>query len=267
MALAAQQLQLHIDEVTLLRDVSLSVPAGEVTAILGPNGAGKTSLLRVMSGALKPDRGTVHMGEQPLAEWDSRARATTLAMLPQHSTLNFPFTVEEVVMLGRTPHRTGASRDREVVRRALDSVDLLNLARRSYMHLSGGEKQRVQLARVLTQIWRDDADSGERDAGQSRGERFLLLDEPTASFDLAHQAMTNVIVRRLAQEGVGVLMVLHDLNLAARCADQIVLMADATIQASGDPASVLTPDTIRRVFGVDVILATHPATGAPLVVA
>ena len=261
MTLSARQLHLSIENVPLLRDVSLTVSAGQVTAILGPNGAGKTSLLRVISGELTPDQGAVLLGDRAVQDWHPQERATAIAILPQHSTLSFPFTVEEVVMLGRTPHRTGKARDRQIVQDALEMVDLRNLARRPFTHLSGGEKQRVQLARVLTQIWRDAVDGSGHD-----GQRFLLLDEPTASFDLAHQAMTSVIIRRLADEGVGVLMVLHDLNLAARCADQIVLMADAAVEAVGAPSRVLTPQVIHSVFGVEVTMITHPATGKPLVV-
>ena len=159
-------------------------------------------------------------------------------------------------MLGRTPHATGAARDAEIVREALAAVDGSYLAGRIYTELSGGEKQRVHLARVLAQVWEP----------LPEGERFLVLDEPTSSFDLAHQQLTLGIVRRLAGEGMGVLLVLHDLNLAARCADQLVLMQCGHVAAMGAPRDVLTEANIRDVFQVDAAVSEHPQDGSPLVI-
>ncbi|NND69133.1 MAG: ATP-binding cassette domain-containing protein, partial [Halioglobus sp.] len=167
-----------------------------------------------------------------------------------------PFTAREVVMLGRIPHDTGAHRDREIVSEALAAVDATYFAEREYTYLSGGERQRVHLARVLAQIWET--------AGAE--ERYLILDEPTASFDLAHQELTLEIVRQLAARGTGVLMVLHDLNLAARCADHLLLLQCGGIAASGSAAEVLTRDTLKSVFQVDAHIGTHPVAGTPLVI-
>jgi iron complex transport system ATP-binding protein len=256
MSLSAQNLSLTLSHTPLLEGVNLDVRPGSITTILGPNGAGKTSLLRVLVGELTPDVGSVALNGRLLKSWSPRQRAKTLAVLPQHSLLDFPFTAAEVVMLGRTPHDTGAARDREIVQHALLSVDGDYLAGRVYTQLSGGEKQRVHLARVLAQIWEPTAE----------GERYLVLDEPTSSFDLAHQKLTLEIVRKLAGKGVGILMVIHDLNLAARCSDTMFLMQCGRMVISGTPHEVLQRETISRVFQVEASIGVHPQTGTPLVI-
>ena len=256
MTLAARNLSLRVSTLSLLDEIQLDVRAGEITTVLGPNGAGKTSLLRVLVGEVTPDTGTVTLNGRELKQWTPIHRARTLAVLPQHSLLDFPFTATEVVMLGRPPHDTGVVQDREIVAQALKAVDGDYLANRNYTQLSGGEKQRVHLARVLAQIWEP----------APEGDRFLVLDEPTSSFDLAHQQLTLEVVRGLAEKGVGILMVIHDLNLAARCADQMLLMQSGRIVNSGKPAAVLTPDNITRVFQVQARIGTHPVSGTPLVI-
>lgn len=256
MSLSAKSVSLVINNTPLLQDVSIVVEPGEITTVLGPNGAGKTSLLRLLVGDLKPSGGQVQLSGRELAQWAAQERARTLAVLPQHSLLDFPFSAEEVVMLGRIPHDTGLKRDREIVYGALQAVDGDYLATREYTRLSGGERQRVHLARVLAQIWEPAVDK----------ERFLVLDEPTASFDLAHQQLTLDIVRGLAEQGVGVLMVLHDLNLAARCAHQMLLLQCGSIVTSGTPEAVLTKDNIRAVFQVESDIGRHPVSGTPLVI-
>ncbi len=256
MSLSARNLSLTLSNTPLLGAIDLDIQPGRITTVLGPNGAGKTSLLRVLGGELQPDTGNVSLNGRKLTEWSPRQRARILAVLPQHSLLNFPFTAAEVVMLGRTPHDSGLEHDREIVTQALKAVDGDYLAERIYTQLSGGEKQRVHLARVLAQIW----------APCLEGERFLLLDEPTSSFDLAHQQLTLDVVRNLALQGVGVLMVIHDLNLAARCAHQMILMQCGKIVVAGSPVEVLNQDTIARVFQVTATIGTHPVNGTPLVI-
>ena len=256
MALLADQISLTIAGTPLVGGVSLAVEAGSVTVVLGPNGAGKSSLLRLIVGDIAPTQGSASLNGEAIREIPAARRARSLAVLPQQSLLNFPFTSTEVVMLGRTPHATGAARDAEIVREAMAAVDGSYLAGRIYTELSGGEKQRVHLARVLAQVWEP----------LPEGERFLVLDEPTSSFDLAHQQLTLGIVRRLAGEGMGVLLVLHDLNLAARCADQIVLLKGGRVAAVGQPHSVLNAQTIRDVFDVEATVSQHPVTALPLVI-
>lgn len=256
MSLSANNVSLRMSTASLLSDIDLDVRPGSITTVLGPNGAGKTTLLRVLTGELQADSGAVVLNGRALSAWTPRQRARMMAVLPQHSLLNFPFTAAEVVMLGRTPHDSGAAYDREVVAQALRAVDGEYLTERVYTQLSGGEKQRVHLARVLAQIWAPCAEGG----------RFLLLDEPTSSFDLAHQQLTLEVVRSLAHQGVGVLMVIHDLNLAARCAHQMLLMQCGRIAVAGAPADVLQRDVIARVFQVEATIGAHPVDGTPLVI-
>ncbi len=254
--LTADKLSLRVADRLLLDDVSLSLEPGSVLAVLGENGAGKTSLLRMLAGELQPDGGAVELLGKPLSQWSAETRAQKLAVLPQQSTLNFPFSVEEVVALGRYPHATGAERDRQIVSESLAAVDITHLQQRCYTRLSGGEKQRVHLARVLAQVWQEDGDAA----------RFLLLDEPTAALDLAHQHSVLKVARSVARQGVGVLVILHDLNLAAHYADQLLLLKQGRLLASGAPRHVLNEENIRRCFGVTVTVMDHPSSDRPLLV-
>lgn len=256
MTLQANGIRLHVAGFDLLSGIGLRLDPGTVTAVVGPNGAGKSSLLRVLCGDLPATAGTVRLNGKSLADWDAESRARMLAVLPQQSTLDFPFTAREVVALARVPHRSGLSRDRDIVQAALEAVDAGYLDKRYYTHMSGGEKQRVQLARVLAQIWEPAPEGG----------RVLLLDEPTSAFDLSHQQITLDIVRRVADEGVAVLVVLHDLNLAARCADRMLVLSCGVLAAEGPPAQVLDESLVERVFGLRCIVMPHPITGAPMVV-
>jgi len=252
----ADNISLHLSGFDLLRNISLEVEAGAVTAIVGPNGAGKSSLLKVLTGEITATRGDVYLNQRELTHWPLLDRAQMLAVLPQHTLLNFPFTADEVVGLGRIPHQTGVTKDNQIIAQALDLVDASYLQKRFYTQMSGGEKQRVQLARVLAQIWQP----------SDHGEQFLVLDEPTSAFDLSHQQLTLDIVRQLAERGVGVLMVVHDLNLAARCADNLVVFDGGVIAAQGKPKDILSEQLIDKVFGVKSIISQHPVTKRPLVI-
>jgi iron complex transport system ATP-binding protein len=256
MTIVAENLSLHLSGFDLLRNIDLTLESGKVNVLVGPNGAGKSSLLRVLTGEIKPSKGDVRINQQQLNDWSMQDRANLLAVLPQHSDLNFPFTAAEVVGLGRIPHKTGYAKDQAIIADALALVDASYLQRRLYTQMSGGEKQRVQLARVLAQIWEP----------SDLGEQFLVLDEPTAAFDLSHQQLTLSIVKQFAARGVGVLMVLHDLNLAARCADNLVVVNGGSIEASGAPDEVLTKELIFKVFDVQSVIAKHPVADTPLVI-
>ncbi|MBT4833571.1 MAG: heme ABC transporter ATP-binding protein [Porticoccaceae bacterium] len=256
MTMFADNISLHLSGFDLLRNISLEVEAGAVTAIVGPNGAGKSSLLKVLTGEVTATRGDVYLNQRELTHWPLLDRAQMLAVLPQHTLLNFPFTADEVVGLGRIPHQTGVTKDNQIIAQALDLVDASYLQKRFYTQMSGGEKQRVQLARVLAQIWQP----------SDHGEQFLVLDEPTSAFDLSHQQLTLDIVRQLAERGVGVLMVVHDLNLAARCADNLVVFDGGVIAAQGKPKDILSEQLIDKVFGVKSIISQHPVTKRPLVI-
>jgi iron complex transport system ATP-binding protein len=239
----------------LLQDITLTLEPGAVLALAGPNGAGKSSLLRLISGDLPIDSGQLTFCGRPLAAWPARERAQRLGVLPQLSLLNFPYTVEEVVLLGRTPHSSGQAVDRGVVQRALELTDTLRLRDRLYTQLSVGEKQRTQLARVIAQV------CGEASLAGS----LLLLDEPTSSLDLAHQQQVLRAIRELAQQGCSVVLVIHDLNLAASIADQVLVLDKGRQAALGTPEQVFTRELFTQVFDVDVTISTHPQDGFPLI--
>jgi iron complex transport system ATP-binding protein len=239
----------------VLDAVSVHVRPGEFVVVLGPNGAGKSTLLKVLSGECRPAAGEVVLDGKVISSWPSRMRARAIAVLPQSSLLNANFRGLDVALMGRTPH-VESRRDRPIALAALTSVDGEHLAARMYPKLSGGEQQRVQLARVLAQIWEPLPSGG----------RYLLLDEPTANLDLAHQHRTLQVAHKMMGEGVGVFAVMHDLNLAARHATRILLLKDGRVVAEGAPRKVLTPELISATFSWRVDVLQHPHLRIPLIV-
>lgn len=237
----------------LVEDVSFELNSGQVMSIIGPNGAGKSTLISAISNDI------AYTGEVNIDGLAQRTveRARQVAVLPQLSLLNFPFRVHEVVGLSRIPHATGKDKDREIIHDALALMDIGFLAERLYTELSGGEKQRVQLARVFAQIWQqEDAKSGSR---------ILLLDEPTAALDLGHQQLLMQTIRRQAAEGLSVIMVLHDINLAARYSDKILAMLCSQQIAFGNVQEVITESNINRLFDVHASIVIDPKDGTPIV--
>ncbi|MBW8726822.1 MAG: heme ABC transporter ATP-binding protein [Inquilinus limosus] len=253
----AESVAFSIGRAQLLDGVDLAVAPGRFTAVIGPNGAGKSTLLRCLCGEIAPASGRVTLDGTPISAWDLVALARRRAVLPQQVTLDFPLTAREVVALGRGPHRgvADAGADRRAVDAALDAADVTVLAERSYPTLSGGEQQRVQFARALAQIH-----------GTLAAPTYLLLDEPTASLDLAHQSAVLRIARALADAGTGVLAILHDLNQAARYADEMVLLRRGRVFAAGPPAEVLTAATVEAVFGCPVEIIPNPHSDRPFLV-
>lgn len=253
--LLALGLCVRVGNSTLLQALSLQLAAGEVGVILGPNGAGKSILLSLLAGLRRPDAGEVWLSGVVVTPAQAHRLARQRAVLPQETAMAFDFRVREVVELGRYPHRRAPSRDEAgIVRRAMQTAGVVDLAERSVNSLSGGERARVQLARVLAQIWEPSADGAPR---------WLLLDEPTAALDLRHQHDTLRTLRQWAREqGVGVLAVLHDLNLALRYADQAWVLDGGVLQASGTPAQVLSPALVQRVWQVQAS-TVHGADGVP----
>ena len=221
--------------------------------VLGTNGAGKSTLLGTLTGELAPAAGEVRLAGRALPDWPLGERARRLAVLPQASSLAFAFTVCEVVAMSRMPHHTGVQIDQRIIQEAMHAADVAHLASRSYLKLSGGERQRVHLARVMAQIWESD-------------QACLIMDEPTASLDLAHQQLILEQARRIASQGGAVLVVLHDLNLAARYADRILLLDRGGRVALGTPWDVLQAERIEQVFGVSVQVTRHPAQDSPLII-
>ena len=257
--LEARGIGVKIGKARLLDDVSLDLLSGTITCLLGPNGAGKSTLLRVLNGALKPSHGNVQFGDRRLDHWplDELARARTV--LSQSTTLGFAFRAVEVVALGRSPHvrQSSAALDRQVVEAAMAAADVTHLADRRYPTLSGGEQQRVQLARVLAQLM---------DGSGDVGGKLLMLDEPTASLDLAHQQQVLAIANDLSRAWGTVLAVLHDLNLAVSVADLVYLLKGGRMVAGGSPAEELTAAVINDVFSIETAILDHPGQPIPLVV-
>lgn len=239
----------------LLENINFTLDAGSILALAGPNGAGKSSLLKLISGDLQCSTGSLAFRERPLTDWPVEERAQHLAVLPQLSLLNFPYTVEEVILLGRIPHNSGRLRDREILESVLQLTDTASLRDRLYTQLSGGEKQRTQLARVFAQVWEESSLDG----------KLLLLDEPTSALDMAHQQQMLSTVHLLARRGCAVVLVIHDLNLAASIADQILVLDKGKQVAMGPPAQVMTPQLFRQVFQVDVTVERHPRHGYPVI--
>jgi iron complex transport system ATP-binding protein len=253
--LRAENLAVQRGPCTVLAEINLQLHAGEVLGVLGPNGAGKSTLLGALCGELPLSHGDVWLDQRRLHDWPGIERAQRLAVLPQTSTLNFAFRVEEVVGMGRLPHASGRLKDAQIIKQALQAADALHLAGRSYQALSGGERQRVHLARVLAQLW----PGGE---GQ-----ILLLDEPTSMLDPLHQHTTLQATRAFAEQGAAVLVILHDLNLAARYCDRLLLLQDGRPHVLGSPEQVLRAEPLKAVFGLEVLVQQHPERGHPLIIA
>ena len=240
---AAEGVTLRIGAKTLVDEVSLALKPGEMTVVIGPNGAGKSTLARLVAGELKPSAGAVTYDGRVAQRWPAWRLACKRSMLPQKSSLSFPFTAVDVVRIGaETVGRRLNAREQDArVLDALARADVVHLAARDYQTLSGGEQQRVQFARVLCQI----------DVGRSVEERqLLILDEPTASLDIKHQLIILDAAAALARGGCAILAVLHDVNLAAAYADTVLVMKDARVAAAGAPAEVLTEALLTSVFEV-----------------
>jgi iron complex transport system ATP-binding protein len=233
----------------IVAGVSLTARPGELLALVGPNGAGKSTIMRLLAGEIVPDHGAARLDGVALAEHGLRRLARRRAVLPQATRLVFPFRAREVVRLGRA----GLGRDPErelATDSALASVGVGGLADRLFPTLSGGEQARIHFARALAQLAPAPGDGG--------GDRYLLLDEPTASLDLAQQHRLLAIARGLAATGIGVVAVLHDLNLAARYADRLAVVACGRLRRIGPPRAVLTPALLAEQFGADCLVLPHP---------
>jgi iron complex transport system ATP-binding protein len=237
----------------VLKSVTLRTTPGEVTAIIGPNGAGKSTLMRALNGSLVPARGEVFLDGKPLRSLARRAAARRIAVVAQEAELRFPVTVLEFVLGGRYAWSGAGAwgweteRDISIAREALRETEMDDFGGRLMNELSGGERQRAVLARALA----TEAD-------------ILLLDEPTANLDLAHQASLLALVRaRCDARKTAAIIVTHDLNLAAEFADYLLLIKDGRVLASGSPREVLTPELLEEVFAVRILVDAHPLTGAP----
>jgi iron complex transport system ATP-binding protein len=251
MTLDVRDVDVELGGTQILDAVSASVADGRLVGVVGPNGAGKSTLLRAMNGIVEPAAGTVLVDDQAVHDLPSKAASRRIASVPQDTHLGFEFTVRETVEMGRHAHvpRFGTDPDPDAVERSMERADVARFADRAITSLSGGEKQRVLLARALAQQT-----------------PVLLLDEPTASLDVNHQVRTLELVRGLADDAErAVVAAIHDLDLAARYCDELVLVADGRVLDSGDPADVLTPQAVRDAFDARVAVGTDPVTGEPSV--
>ena len=237
----------------VLQDVTLAVAPGEFLGVLGPNGCGKTTLLRAMRGTLKPRQGRVRLGDEDVQAIDRKSLARTMAYLPQDLGIALDFTVRELALMGRSPHLSRFVResaaDRRVAERAMELANVLHLADRFVTALSGGERQRALIAMCLAQE-----------------PRILLLDEPTNHLDLSHQLSILDLIARLNRDGLAVVAVFHDLNLAAEYCSRLVLLESGRVAEMGAPAEVITADAIRRVYGVPVAVERNGVSQRPHVV-
>ena len=270
MSLVAQDVSFVARGRYLLRDISLEVTPGEVLAVLGPNGAGKSTLLRVLAGEYRATKGTIRQSAQDITATTALALAQSRAVMPQAALMTFPFAVRDVVALGRAPFRKISTRqlDQKLVRHAIRLADIDHLADRAYPALSGGEKQRVHLARALVQVW--GMDGPERNmvpkTGDEDRDRFLLLDEPTSGLDVSHQhALLGVARREAHQNKVGVLMILHDFNQVTAYADRVVVLQNGEMVAKGAVDDVMRPDLLSAVFKSPIRAIPDPEGGSVLV--
>ncbi|MET8678050.1 ABC transporter ATP-binding protein [Streptomyces sp. NPDC004647] len=252
--LTARDLTLAYDERTVVEDLDLDIPHGQVTVIVGPNACGKSTLLRALGRLLRPRRGSVLLDGTELGRIPTRTIAQSIGLLPQTPVAPEAITVADLVSRGRQPHQRWwqqwSEEDERAVTDAMDRTDVTALAERPVDELSGGQRQRVWIAMALAQ---------ETDV--------LLLDEPTTYLDISHQVEVLDLVRQLNRErGRTVVAVLHDLNQAARYADHLVAMKAGRIVAQGCPSQIVTVDLVRDVFGLEAVVVPDPVTGSPLVV-
>src|SRR3989339_403504 len=251
--LELERIGFQYGEKRVLQNITLTVARGEFFGILGPNGSGKSTLLNLIDGIRLPCEGEIRLKGIAPGRMRRKDMARLVAVVPQEASWVFPLTVEEIVLMGRTPHlgrlAFESERDLAVARSAMEATNLLPLASRLMETLSGGERQRVLIARALAQE-----------------PEVILLDEPTASLDIAHQIRTFDLIRSLSRSaGLAVVSVTHDMNLAALYCDRIALLEEGRLRSLGCPGEVITESHIREVYGVDVVVDHHPLTGLPRV--
>jgi len=238
----------------ILNEITFEVKSGTILGIVGPNGAGKSTLIRTIAKNLPMQKGAVFLDKKDLSLMSNKELAQNLAVVPQEADVNFGFTVEEVVLMGRTPYlkrlQSEGKKDYEIAKEAMKATKVWDLRGRYITELSGGEKQRVILARALTQE-----------------PKILLLDEPTSHLDINHQMEMLSFLRSLTREGkLAAIMVLHDLNLAAQFCDELILLKEGRIYAAGKPTEVITPQNIKEVYQADVLIYNHPLLGLPQII-
>jgi iron complex transport system ATP-binding protein len=247
--LIADSLTFQIGQKTLLKEVSFSLRPGELLVILGANGAGKSTLLRLLSGEKQPSKGQVRLHDKHLSTYTPNQLALKRAVLNQQNFVSLAFTAYEIVIMGRYPHygHQPTSRDTEIIAEVMELTGITPFAERSYLSLSGGEQQRVQLARTLAQIW-------------NGPNALLLMDEPVTSLDLEYQQQTLAIAKMLCKKGFMVISILHDINLAAQYADRILMLKNGRKWYDGTAAEVLSTKNIYEIFQINSDVYISPRT-------
>ncbi|MDO5614394.1 MAG: heme ABC transporter ATP-binding protein [Paracoccus sp. (in: a-proteobacteria)] len=253
MSLHATDITVKLGTRAVLRGVSMTAQAGRLTAIIGPNGSGKTTLLRALTAELRPASGRITLNGADLTGLPPDVLARQRAVLPQHSALSFPFTAAEIIRIGLTSHPDAQTVGDALIAAALAQVGLPDYAGRLYQEMSGGEQQRVQLARALVQVWQPVG---------ADGPRWLMLDEPVSSLDIAHQLAVMRLAAAYARRGGGVVAVMHDLNLTAMFADHVLLMQNGSALAEGPPDEVLTDSLLTSAYNCTLRTRCAPAQGA-----
>ncbi|MCW5911083.1 MAG: heme ABC transporter ATP-binding protein [Cyclobacteriaceae bacterium] len=251
----AKNIVLSINGKTLLNGVNLTVQPGTFTAIAGPNGAGKSSLLKILSHELTGYKGEVRINNMVAASHSVAQLSAVRAVLPQHSHVQFPFSVKQIVEMGRQHFRNAAKYNQELLDEVMELTGVADWANRNYLTLSGGEQQRVQLTRVLAQVW-----------DQRAFPRYVLLDEPTSSLDIAQQQLIFSLVKKACERNIGVLAIVHDLNQAVQFADHLYFMRNGIIVAQGESKKVFTKPIIEETFCCRVNVYHDPCTDCPYIV-
>ncbi|USG59544.1 heme ABC transporter ATP-binding protein [Sneathiella marina] len=245
--IAVSNVSFRVGRQLILDNVSATFEAGKVSAILGPNGAGKTTLLKCITGSLAVDHGAISIEGRKLEEYSLEELSMKRAVLSQNTPISFPFTAEEIVFMGRNPYalKKNNATDTEIVHETLDLMDAWHLRERSFPTLSGGEQQRVQFARVLSQIW-------------DREKAYLFLDEPTSALDLKHQYQVMELIRQqCANKYLTVIMVMHDLNIAYQSTDKSYFLRDGHVHNFGDSKEVINAETLSEVYNLPITYAAR----------
>lgn len=245
----------RVKDKIILQDISLTMQPGTFTAIVGPNGAGKSTLLKTLAYEHSSFQGSVTINGKSAQSYTAKALSMVRAVLPQHSQLQFSFSVDQIVHLGRHAHRSTQSANEKIVNEVMELTSVNEFRDRSYMTLSGGEKQRVQLARVLAQVWEETVYP-----------RYILLDEPTSSLDIAQQQYIFSLAKQVCSRNIGVMAIVHDLNQAVQFADQLLFMKDGKITASGEAQKVFTKSNIEDTFCCRVSLYHDPCNNCPYII-
>ncbi|OBT15514.1 heme ABC transporter ATP-binding protein [Vibrio sp. UCD-FRSSP16_10] len=255
-------ISVNIGKKLILDKVNIEFNSHEFTVLLGPNGTGKSTLLKTLTNEV-PYTGSHLLFGKSMGDWDKKTLAKQFGILPQSSSLTFNFTAQEVVELGGLTLPGGQKQIALIAKKRMQQTGVLHLADRLYPSLSGGEKQRVHFARVLTQISSSQSNSSQSSSAQNN--KVLFLDEPTSALDLSHQHNTLNLAKEQAEQGACVVAVLHDLNLAAQYADRVVVLNKGNIVADGTPWEVLTSETIKDVYCWSTQILSHPTHQHPVV--